>query len=324
MMDQIIQKLNDSNHVLIASHTNPDGDAIGSLLAVGLALDSLNKKTVLFNESSIPAVYRFLPFVELIEHEIKDSYAFDTAVILDCGNIQRLGKYSETISRIPVIINIDHHVTNTRFGTCRLIDVSACSTAEIAYGIIKKLGIRINHAIATSIYTGILTDTGSFRFSNTNRTAFTICEEMIGCGVKPYEVARHVYGTYSLGRIRLLNLALDSIEISENRKLSMMTVTQDMIEETGTQPEDVDGLINYVRRIEDVKLAALIHEAKINSHGSNGLKNFHVSLRSDGSVDVASIATSFGGGGHSNAAGFDIETTLDAIKAKILSFSDKL
>lgn len=324
MMDQIIQQLNNSNHVLIASHTNPDGDAIGSLLAVGLALDSLNKKTVLFNESPIPAVYRFLPFIELIEHEIKDSYAFDTAVILDCGNIQRIGRSAETVSRIPVIINIDHHITNTRFGTCRLIDVSASSTAEIAYGIIKKMGIRINDAIATSIYTGILTDTGSFRFSNTNKTAFTICEEMIGCGVNPYEVAQHVYGTYSLGRIRLLNLALDSIEISENGKLSMMTVTQDMIEETGTQPEDVDGLINYVRRIEDVRLAALIHEEKMNSPHSNGLKNFHVSLRSDGSVDVAAIATSFGGGGHGSAAGFDIETTLDAIKARIIGFSKKL
>ena len=324
MMYQIIQQLNNSNHVLIASHTNPDGDAVGSLLAVGLALDSLNKKTVLFNESPIPAVYRFLPFIELIEHEIKDSYAFDTAVILDCGNIQRIGRSAEIVSRIPVIINIDHHITNTRFGTCRLIDVSACSTAEIAYGIIKKMGIRINDAIATSIYTGILTDTGSFRFSNTNKTAFTICEEMIGCGVNPYEVARHVYGKYSLGRIRLLNLALDSIEISENGKLSMMTVTQDMIEETGTQPEDVDGLINYARRIEDVKLAALIHEEKMNSHHSNGLKNFHVSLRSDGSIDVAAIATSFGGGGHASAAGFDIETTLDAIKARIIGFSEKL
>jgi len=323
-MEQIIQQLNNSNHVLIASHTNPDGDAIGSLLAVGLALDSLNKKTVLFNESPIPAVYRFLPIIELIEHESKDSCAFDTAVILDCGNIQRLGRSAETVSRIPVIINIDHHMTNTRFGTCRLIDVSACSTAEIAYGIIKKMGIRINEAIAASIYTGILTDTGSFRFSNTNKAAFTICEEMIGCGVNPYEVAQHVYGKYSLGRIRLLNLALDSIEISENRKLSMMTVTQDMIEETGTQPEDVDGLINYARRIEDVKLAALIHEEKMNSHQSNDLKNFHVSLRSDGSVDVAAIATSFGGGGHASAAGFDIETTLDAIKARIIGFSEKL
>jgi len=323
-MDQIIQQLNKSNHVLIASHTNPDGDAIGSLLAVGLALDFLNKKIVLYNESPIPAVYRFLPFIELIEHEIKDLSVFDTAVILDCGNIQRIGRSAEIISRIPVIINIDHHITNTNFGTCRLVDASACSTAEITYGIIKKMGIRINHAIATSIYTGILTDTGSFRFSNTNLNAFTICEEMIASGVKPYEVARHVYGTYSLGRIRLLNLALDSIEISENGKLSMMTITRDMIEETGTQPEDVDGLINYVRRIEDVKLAVLIHEDKMNSHSSNGLKNFHVSLRSNGSVDVAEIATSFGGGGHSSAAGFDTATTLDALKAKILGFSEKL
>lgn len=324
MMDQIIQHLKKSDRVLLASHTNPDGDAIGSLLAIGIALDSLNKKIFLFNESPIPAVYRFLPFIERIEHEIPETLEFDTAVILDCGNLQRMGKGISAASRIPVILNIDHHVTNNNFGTCQLIDTKACSTAEIVYHTIKMMGIPINSAIATSIYTGILTDTGSFRFSNTNRSAFAICEEMTGCGVNPYEVAQHVYGTYSLGRIRLLNLALDSIEISANGKLSMMTITQEMINETGTHSEDIDGLINYARRIEDVKVAALIHEQKAESDQSIGLKTFHVSLRSDGKFDVSAIASAFGGGGHLSAAGFNIETTLDALKTQIISLSEKI
>jgi len=310
--------------VLLASHTNPDGDAIGSLLAIGIALDRLNKKIFLYNESPIPAVYRFLPFIERIEHEIPDTLQFDTAVILDCGNIQRIGKGTPAASRIPVVLNIDHHITNNNFGTCRLIDNNACSTAEIVYRIVKKMEIPINSEIATSIYTGILTDTGSFRFSNTNKSAFAICEEMIGCGVRPYEVARHVYGTYSLGRIRLLNLALDSIEISENGKLSMMTITQEMIHETGTNSEDIDGLINYAKRIEDVKVAALIQEQKNDPGQSNGLKTFHVSLRSEGSFDVSAIASSFGGGGHPGAAGFNIETTLETLKARIIRLSEKI
>jgi phosphoesterase RecJ-like protein len=143
---------------------------------------------------------------------------------------------------------------------------------------------------------------------------------MVQAGVDPYTVAQHVYGTYSLGRIKLLNMALDSIEISANGKLSLMTLTQDMFRETDTNPEDVDGMINYAKRIEDVKVAALIME---NENGA-AQKRYHVSLRSDGTVDVAEIAASFGGGGHHNAAGFGVESSLKALKETINSIAGKL
>ncbi len=323
MMDLIIRHLKKSSHILVATHMNPDGDAIGSLMAMGLSLNALNKKTTLYCESPIPAVYRFLPKVHRVEHHINVAN-YDLAVILDCGNLQRIGTVASAVSGIPVIANIDHHITNTGFGHFQLIDTSACATAEIIYKLIKQMDIPIDSAIATSIYTGILADTGSFRFSNTNRAAFAISQEMVELGVDPYDIAQHVYGTYSLSRIKLLNLALDSIEISKNGKLSIMTLTKDMFDQTHTQPEDVDGLINYAKRIKDVKIAALIQENQNGIEKSENPNRFHVSLRSDGTIDVAVIASSFGGGGHSTAAGFSIESTLSDIKSQIIRLADEI
>ena len=322
-MNQIIRHLKNSNHILVASHANPDGDAIGSLIAMGLCCDALNKKTTFYNESPIPAVYRFLPAANRLLRTIKNEN-YDFAVILDCSDLQRIGNAASAVRQIPLIVNIDHHVTNTRFGHFQLIDNSACATAEIVYRLIKQMNVPFDNAIATSIYTGILTDTGSFRFSNTNRAAFSICQQMVELGVDPYIIAQHVYGTYSLGRIKLLNLALDSIEISRNGKLSIMTLSQDMFDKTHTQAEDGDGLINYAKRIEDVKVAALIQENQNGKEKLKKIKRFDVSLRSDGTVDVASIAASFGGGGHSIAAGFNIETTLSDITSQLLELAEKI
>jgi phosphoesterase RecJ-like protein len=246
------------------------------------------------------------------------------AVILDCGDFSRVGQTVSYVEQIPVIVNIDHHVTNTRFGHLQLIDTSACATAEIVYRLIKQMGLSFSKSVATSIYTGILADTGSFRFSNTNKAAFAICQEMVEIGVDPHNIAQHVYGTYSLSRIKLLNLALDSIELSENGKLSIMTLTQKMFDETNTKPEDVDGLINYAQRIEDVEVAALIQEHHNGNENSRTTNRFHVSLRSDGAFDVAAIAAMFGGGGHSSAAGFSIEETLSSVKSRIFSLADKI
>jgi bifunctional oligoribonuclease and PAP phosphatase NrnA len=316
-MKQIIQQLKNSRSVLIASHVNPDGDAIGSLLAMGLAMDALNIKTTLYNESNIPAVYRFLPEVHRIQNEISRVHPYETAIILDCSNIDRIGRATDIVTQIPMIINIDHHATNTRFGERHLIDKKACATVELVFRLLKEMEIPITTAMAESIYTGIVTDTGSFRFSNTNAAAFAICNEMVQLGVKPIHIARHLYGPYSLGRIKLLNQALESIEISNNGSLSLMTLTQKMLRETRTQPEDADGLIHYARRIEDVKMAALIQEQANGSKQVTAEKKYHVSLRSDGAIDVATIAAAFGGGGHPSAAGFTMESTLKKIKETI-------
>ena len=323
MIKRIIDQLKNSRSILVVSHTNPDGDAIGALLATGLALKAIDKKVKMYNESAIPAVYRFLPSIKSISHQIDASEAFDTTVVLDCGAFERVGGLAHLINQSPLIINIDHHMTNTRFGDQQLIDPNACATSELIYRIIKQLKVAFNCPMATAIYTGILTDTGSFRFSNTNQAAFAICAEMIASGANPYEVAQHVYGHYSLGRIKLLNLALDSLEISPNGKMSIMTLTQQMLKLTRTQAEDIDGIINYARRIEDVEVAVLIHEMESNTTAqNNGRRNYHVSLRSDGSVNVAGIAAHFGGGGHANAAGFSLVASLREIKAKMFEISE--
>ena len=323
-MNQIISHLKSSRSLLVATHINPDGDAIGSLITMGLALEALGKQISLHCASPIPAVYRFLPATDKITGVYDPAEDFDTAVILDCGNFERVGPALSQIEKIETIINIDHHVTNTRFGDFEIVDTAACATAEILYRLIKKLGIDITPGMATSIYTGILTDTGSFRFSNTNRAAFAICEEMVAIGMDPYKVAQNVYGTYSLGRIKLLNLALDSIELAAGGKVSIMTLTRNMLAETGTHPEDIDGLINYARRIEDVKLAVLLQELENGRRADAGSPRYHVSLRSNGVVDVAEIAATFGGGGHKVAAGFNIDSPLEEIRAKIMRLAEKL
>jgi len=324
MTEEILRSFTASRHVVVASHENPDGDAVSSLLAVGLALQKQQKKVTFYNASPIPAVYRFLPSVGRITSKFNTADAYDTAVILDCGDLERVGPAAALMRRIPVVVNIDHHITNTGFGTVRLVEPAACATAELIYHLLVRMKTSIDKDLATLIYTGILTDTGSFRFANTNQATFAICLEMAAKGVRPHEVARHVYGTYSLGRIKLLNLALDSIEIAGDGKLSIMTVTQEMLRQTGTQPEDADGLIHYARRIEDVRVAALIQELQNGTDTTQDRHRYHVSLRSDGSVDVAAVAVSYGGGGHQSAAGFRIEAPLYEVKTQIAQLAKKL
>ncbi|MDY0131058.1 MAG: bifunctional oligoribonuclease/PAP phosphatase NrnA [Desulforegulaceae bacterium] len=318
MVNSILDK---SSNVLITSHLHPDGDAIGSMLSMGKALEKKGKNIYLYNESLIPKIFSFLPGIEKINRKIPECLKFDTAIILDCSETGRTGKCKEVLKNIPEIINIDHHRTNSYFGTFQIIDPNACATAEIVYTIIKDLGVEICSEIAYSIYTGIFTDTGSFRFSNTNPEAFSICREMIDYGVIPHKVAQQIYGSYSLGRIKLINLVLDSIEISENKKMSLMVLTQDMLKKTKTKKEDISELINYAEHIEDVKVAALIKEGE---KLKNKKQCYDVSLRSDGTIDVSEIAFSYGGGGHETAAGFSTTIPFPELKNKIMSIADRI
>lgn len=322
-LDPILHHLKQSDRILLASHVMPDGDAIGSLIGLGLALEQWGKKIRLYNESPIPAIYQFLPSLHLIHRTIGDISQFDTAMVLDCSDLHRIGDAAEAVSHIPVVINIDHHATNTRFGKYQYVDAAASSTAEIIHRIVTAMNTPITIGMAYAIYTGIMADTGSFRFANTTPEAFEISHHMVKCGADPHKVAHHVYETVSLSRLRLLNMLYDSIELSANGKMSVMTLTQNMLKITGTRLEDVNGLINYAKQIENVRLAVLLFERSKGRNRKNG-GEFHVSLRSNGAFNVANIAKTFGGGGHQNAAGFDIQASLPELKRTIFQFSEAL
>ena len=313
--------LRNSRKVLVTSHLHPDGDALGSMLALAHALEKQGKEVFLYNESCIPKNFFFLPGIEKIQSKVPDYSVFDAACILDCSELSRTGKCRKILKNIPEIINIDHHTTNTGFGTRTVIDTNACATAEIIYRIISDMDVEICIDTAYCIYTGIFTDTGSFRFSNTNKHSFSICTEMVEKGVSPHTVARHIYGRYSLGRIKLINLVLDSIELSENGKIALMILTKEMFEKTKTSEEDVSDLINYAEHLEDVKIAALIKES-LNSCGN--LQYYHVSLRSDGTQDVSKIAFSYGGGGHESAAGFSSSLPFKQLKQEMMAIADHI
>lgn len=316
LLKQAALSIKNKDRFLITTHVNPDGDGIGSALALGEILQLMGKEVVYYCESPIPDQYLFLPGVDQFKKELVGSERFNVVIVVDCGDLGRVGDASEKIEPAETVINIDHHVTNRIKGESRLVDPTACASAEIVYLLIKELDRPITLSVALNLYTAILTDTGSFRFSNTNGAAFRICEEMVKLGVVPHVVAQQVYGTYSVGRLRLLNEVLNSLEVSSNRIFAMVTVTLAMMAKTGTGPEDINGFVDYPRFIKGTEFSALIQEIAEN--------RLHVSLRSKGKVDVAEIAKRFGGGGHYNASGYNAEGTVESVKGRLFRIADSI
>jgi bifunctional oligoribonuclease and PAP phosphatase NrnA len=312
-----------SNTLLLVSHIHPDGDAVGSLTALGAALLADGKKVTLYNEHPVPSAYQFLPLSDTIVDDAGELDAYDVMIVLDCSKIERIGQLVDLIDKVPVIINIDHHCTNENFGGVQLVDPGACATTEIIYKLLVEMGSPINREAAYGIYTGIITDTASFSFENTSSGSFAICGKMVDLGVDPHLVSRNVYITYSLERIRFMKMVLSTFTLSEDKTISFMMGTQEMIRKSGMKPENVGRIVNYAKHIEGVKIAAMALEEEFREdHLPDHHHNFHVSLRSDGSVDVSKIAVFFGGGGHNSAAGFNITDTVEGLRETILGLSD--
>lgn len=311
MRRRIIEAIKKNKTFLIASHIHPEGDAIGSALALAISLKRIGKRVTVFNQDSTPQNLQFLPMSAEIVHEIDDSLHYDIAVVLDCGDLDRTGKEAKTIGEIREIINIDHHKTNSGFGNLRLIDPQKSSTAEILYDLLREVPIPITHEIALNIYTGILTDTGAFCYSNTTARTFQIARELVMIGVNPSRVAEEVYEKQSPSRLRLLGLVLNTLEISDDGRVGSVAVLSSMLERAGATPDLVENMVNYPKSIGGVQVAVLFREVSGN--------HYRVSFRSYEGIDVADIAKEFGGGGHPCASGCGIDGSLLEVKKRVFN-----
>jgi len=294
---------------LIVSHKNPDGDAIGSSLALASGLDRLRKSCDVVNADGVPMSLTWLPFAERIHPQRDEAKEYDAVVLLDCGAPNRTGFSESILGAGRQVVNIDHHPGNSEYGTLNLVDPEAAATAVLVHDLLRAIPVPVDYSAATAIYTAILTDTGSFRFSNANARAFEIAAAMVSKGVDASWVAQMVYDQQSVGRLRLLSCSLDTLELSPRDKAACMTVTRSMLRSTHTGIEDVEGFANYARSICGVEVGLLLREEEPG--------RFRVALRSKGRVDVAAIAGRFGGGGHRNAAGATIEGDPGEIKRQI-------
>ena len=299
-----------SRYFFAATHVRPDGDAIGSLLAITTMLKKLGKVVHPYCQDPVPEDYRFLPDVTEIRQKVEKDINYEVAFLVDCGELDRVGELAEAVKAIPIIINIDHHINSAPFGTIHWVDPEASSTCELLYKLSKGLGINLDEKLATQLYTGLLTDTGSFRFSNTTGSAFRMAASLVEAGAKPVEIAEYLYESYSPQRLHLLARVLASVRYRLNARLAFAELTLDMIRETASNPADSEGFVNLLRSVRSVQVAALFRQ------GEDGL--VHVSLRSKGSVDVASFARLHGGGGHRNAAAFRLRDSWHEAKERII------
>jgi len=310
ILRRIAEEIRGGHSFLISTHQNPEGDAIGSVLALGLALKSLGKDALILTQDPVPEVLAFLPGTGEIIHKAPVNRRFDIALAVDCGDRPRLGEEFSKVQGIGKIINIDHHVSNGFFGDLNLIDPGASSAAEIIYALIQTLPAPFTREVAENIYTGLLTDTGSFHYSNTSPKTFSVARACLLAGVDPWEVSQKVYDTQPLPRLRLLPRVLDTLELLEDGRVSAVVVTQQMLKEAGATVAMTEDFINFARSVEGVEVALLFREVTS--------QKYRVSMRSRGAVDVARIAGQFQGGGHPAASGCTVEGSLSEVQTQIL------
>ena len=310
MIESIIGEIRANKSFLVTTHENPDGDAVGSSLALAAYLRRLGKDVTIHLCDPVPDLYAFLPLADTVVQNLPDR-DYDVCFVLDVGEFSRAGRQVVECRRIGSFINIDHHLTRDNFGAINYIDPSAAATGVLVYRIIKAAGDLIDYEIAISLYTAIITDTGSFRYSNANPEAFAISGELVATGINTWSIAEKLYESQPRQRLELLALALSTLTISERGDFASITVTLDMYRRTGACAELTDGFVNYPRSIRGVEVSVFFRE--INS----GL--FKVGFRSKGKVDVSSLAATFGGGGHHNAAGCTVAGTLDEVRHKVFA-----
>lgn len=307
----LLAALRAANQPLVVTHEQPDGDAIGSLLAMGHLLEALGKPALLFCHDRVPYSFDWLPVSGTLHHDYPLTVSFDCVIALDCADSGRPGValIDDATSAGLVVINIDHHTTNTQFGAHNWVDASKAATAQMVFELGRELGVAPTLPFAQTVYCGLITDTGSFRYSNTSPDALRVAADLLEVGVQPWEVSSAIYENQPVERIRLIQRVLATVDVSDCGRLASLSVTRQVFAETATTPEMLDGLVNYARSIRGVELALLFQEV--------GPDRWKVSFRSRGRVNAAAIALGFGGGGHRNAAGCAIDAPLDEARRAI-------
>jgi phosphoesterase RecJ-like protein len=303
---ELISFLKEKDNFFIATHINPDGDAIGSSLALLFALESIGKNALIYDKDPVPEIYRFLPGHEKFTHSISGlNPSAHNLILLDCNSLDRVG--IDGVS-FPFASVIDHHETEKEFGDIKWVKPDAAATGMMVFFLLKTMGLEITREIAISLYTAIVIDTGGFRYSNTDAEVLRVAAELVQAGANPAEISKSLYEMWSEKRFRLLIMALNSLEI--RYMVAFTAVTREMYIKTGTGPEDTEHFSNFPRMMQDIRMSAFFRET-----GDNEWK---VSLRSRGEVNVARIAELFKGGGHKNAAGYKVKATLESAKELLL------
>jgi bifunctional oligoribonuclease and PAP phosphatase NrnA len=301
--DKVVAEIGEADRFLLTTHENPDGDALGSLLAMHWILEQLGKDSLMYispEEFPLPWEYRNWTFDARLVGTPPEDVAERTIVFLDCGNIDRMPVDFLQADGLH-ILNIDHHHDNTRFGTVNHVCPVASSTAEIIWRLAKELGVEITPRIADALYTGLVTDTGRFMYENTTPEAHRMAAELIEAGVEPHQVYRRLYEDLPLRRLHLLQRALASVDRHDDGAITIAHLTKGDYEETGALETDSEGVVDHMRAVEGTAVAVLVRE--LLSEEREGMRK--VSLRAtDARVDVSRVARAFGGGGHPQAAGF--------------------
>lgn len=311
--EEVLSFINDHKRFLISSHINPDGDGLGSALGLKWILNHLNKEARIVVDSPAPEMYQFFTGYDLVERYIervttmKEPYA---AIIVDAPNLERLGLVKAIMPEQSQVMCIDHHISNEAFGQVNFLDNNAAASAEMVYRIAKALELEIDSDFAEYIYTGILVDTGQFRFSNTSSSVLTVAAELVAAGAKPNDIAEHVFHRNTFETTLALGKFLGSIRLHFDGKLATGEFDHETISHDSWKNVDTEGFVNHPLAIVGVEVAAFFREVEP--------KVTRVSLRAKHDFDVNELANVFGGGGHAKAAGLTIKVALEKAKKTLL------
>jgi len=312
---QIITLFREKERFNLVAHVLPDGDSIGSLLALGEALSNLGKQVRIYSPGKVPRKYAFLRGSENILTEGMEADPETVAVALDCSDADRLGQFADVVKQAQHLINIDHHVTNARYGTVNLIDHEAAATGEIIYQILSEMRAPLTESIAEALYVALTTDTGSFKYDNTTPSTHRIAAELLEYNVHPGELSQRVFDEHPLSYYLLLKEALSSLELHDGCRIAVITINKEMLQRSGTSVEEINGMINYTRNIEGVELGIMFYV--------ESPEETKVGFRSK-TVDISLLAKNMNGGGHPKAAGCRIHGSYLSVKEKVLREAENL